>query len=180
MDKQSLSFKQADHDDLYERFVPGNCYPQCSKQDISEILWLVEQRVFIMDRQPPYQASPKACQIDIPSKSILETELHHLLKQEATEWLMVKHGVEGVLYEQPAGAGISDVISKCGKWVVECGGSRPSKVVDFYGIEGNAGKSIVLFNEYGLTVFMAGESLKSYLKHMGLKAVEMHQRFTKF
>lgn len=161
---KSAGFGKQDVDDLYERFLPGNCYPQCSLRDIWATLCLVADGVHLMDRQPPYIATPAAYSILVPRKSSSESDLHHSLKQEATEWLKLAHGITEVFYEQPFYAGQCDVLSSCGKWIIECGASRPSKVWDLFRHESSSDRSIVFFNEHGITVFRAGPNLPTYLE----------------
>lgn len=161
---KAFGFKSPDVKDLEDRFLPAGCYPQFSPRDIWATMCLVADSVFLLDRQPPYQATAEARSLVIPWKSHTESEAHHRLKQEATEWLKVKQGVNEFLYEEYYVSGISDVMSKDGKWIVECGGSRPSKIWDFYRHENTKDNALIFFNDNGVTIFRAGPGLPEYMK----------------
>lgn len=177
---KSAGISKADIDDLYERFLPADCRPQCSLQDVWAIMCLVADGVYLMDRQPPYKPTVAAQSILIPMKSHRETETHHRLKQEATEWLNLKVGIKRVLYEEAFGSGVCDVMSDCRKWIVECGASRPSKIWDFYRLEGVSDTSIVLFNDHGVTSFKAGPNLPGYLSLKREGDATFHKKMDEF
>lgn len=160
---EGAGLSKLDYDDFHNRFLPGNNYPQFTSDSIFALMGYLAEGAFRAERLPAYKANKSSYRIKVPSKSSSETALHHMLKQEATAWLR-GNGVKRVFYEKKYLGGVADILSEDGRWAIECGASRPSKVWNALRQERSSLQKIVLFNEAGVTVFSRGPSIKAYRK----------------
>lgn len=161
---KAAGFSRSDYENFYDRFLPGNNYPQFSQNSIWALMGYLAEGAFTAERLPSYKAKKSDYRIKVPPKSSTETPIHHRLKQEATAWLREK-GVKKIVYEEYYFGGIADVSSEDGLWVVECGASRPDKVWDTIGpSDRNDNGKVVFFNDIGITIFSAGPEIKGYRK----------------
>ena len=153
---QKAGFSKKDYEDLHNRFLPNGCRQQFADRDIWAILCLVAEGEFAIDRKEPYVATPAARKILVPTKSYNESPCHHALKQDATEWLRKIKKVKKVLYEEPFGAGVSDVMSVDRHLIVECGASRPSKRWEYFILEDTDKDALIVLIDHGVTTFTIG------------------------
>lgn len=154
---------QADVEQFARIFCPPGLRHQGLINEPYVLLAYVKEGLFSMELLPPMSIDAPPISDAAVRRNSSETGEHLVLKNLAADWLMAK-GFCDLDYEGGYEAGEFDVAAKDRSWIVECGGSRASKVYDF--LPGSPSAKLVFFNRVGIAVFTAGkpELVADYLQ----------------
>jgi hypothetical protein len=154
---------QADVDRMARQICPPGLRSQGWLTEPYVLLAYLKERLFSLELLPPIGLEARPITSAAPRRNSYETDEHILLKDLAAEWLTGR-GVAELDYEGGYEGGEFDVAAKDRSWVVECGGSRASKVYQFLPHSPTA--KLVFFNRVGIAVFTAGrpELVAEYLR----------------
>ena len=141
-------------------FCPEGCYQQFGPSEVYWLMGYLTQGVFSMDLRRGVRSLPDPQAMGIPFRCN-ETDLHRALKGSAVRWLARHAKAKEVEFEVPYQSRVADVASKDGLWFVECGASRPSKVLDFF-MASDDRRKLVILNREAVAVFSAGPHAARY------------------